>query len=116
LPRDLIALDRYTTAIPRRYRNRCRTHNLAEPAGFLFTGDWDEPPCRDSIIHLFRKLNDASGLPPVRSRTGFSLAVSEQAQQADQVGGDPAERIRPSAIRLALWPKDRCPQTPGTVH
>ena len=30
--------------------------------------------------------------------------------------GGPAERIRPSAIRLALWPKDRCPQAPGTVH
>jgi hypothetical protein len=77
---------------------------------------------RQRLVHTFvtnlrgpaEPLTFAFEEAPLRKAT--LLAVHGWHSRIDQVGGDPAERICPSAIRLALWPKGRCPQTPGTVH
>lgn len=63
----VIALDHATITMLRRYRDRCGTRLPGgEPVGFLFSGGWDEPLRPDSVTHLFRQLNEESGLPPIR--------------------------------------------------
>ncbi|MEC3979833.1 tyrosine-type recombinase/integrase [Amycolatopsis sp. H20-H5] len=62
----VLALDHVTMNVLRRYRDTCRNPLFGEPVGFLFQGGWGEPIRPDSVTHLFRKLNDEAGLPPIR--------------------------------------------------
>jgi integrase len=62
----VLALDHATMNVLRRYRDACRNPLFGEPVGFLFQGRWGEPIRPDSVSHLFRRLNDEAGLPPIR--------------------------------------------------
>ena len=62
----ILTLDHGTMNLLRRYRDTCRSPLIGEPVGYLFPNGWGEPIRPDSITHLFRELNDKSGLPPIR--------------------------------------------------
>jgi integrase len=63
----VVALDRASLAVLRRLREqRIAAGARVEPATFLFPGYGDRPVDPDRLTKLFRWLNTASGLPPVR--------------------------------------------------
>ncbi|GLY67242.1 site-specific integrase [Amycolatopsis taiwanensis] len=89
----VIALDHTTLTMLRRYRDHCRSPRFGEPVGYLFTGGWGEPLRPDSVTHLFRKLNDKSGLPPIRlhdlrhGAASLSLAASNDLKTVQDLLG-----------------------------
>jgi hypothetical protein len=63
----VVALDLASLAVLRRLREqRIAAGARVEPATFLFPGYGDRPVDPDRLTKLFRRLNTASGLPPVR--------------------------------------------------
>lgn len=62
----VIALDENTAALLRQYRHRCGDLHSGPPKGFVFTNPAGGPLSPDYLTQLFRRLNDDSGLPPVR--------------------------------------------------
>jgi integrase len=63
----VVALDHASLAVLRRLREqRIAAGSRLEPATFLFPGYGDRPVDPDRLTKLFRRLNTASGLPPVR--------------------------------------------------
>jgi integrase len=63
----VVALDRASLAVLRRLcEQRIAAAGSVEPATFLFPGYGDRPVDPDRLTKLFRRLNTASGLPPVR--------------------------------------------------
>lgn len=61
----MLALDHDTITILRRLRSASRSGG-GEPVGYLFPDRRGQPLAPDRVTHLFRALNTASGLPPIR--------------------------------------------------
>ncbi|MEV2279450.1 tyrosine-type recombinase/integrase [Nocardiopsis sp. NPDC049922] len=69
--RRMLALDHTTTGVLRRHQWRQQKEAQArgqewDPREFVFTGARGGPLAPERLSRLFRKLNDESGLPPVR--------------------------------------------------
>jgi len=63
----VLPLDRVTAAVLYRLRaKRMKDNGGVEPTGYLFPGRSGGPLHPDAVSRLFRELNTASGLPPVR--------------------------------------------------
>lgn len=61
----VVYLDHTTVTVLRRLKADHAARS-GEPVGYLFPGHGDQPLSPNWITHLFRTLNDDSGLPPIR--------------------------------------------------